>query len=81
MTQMSSYCSSHQESFEEAFLPTLQTLFNAPMSSPLAEISDSNVAQFLVHLTDFRNLKQDAQQQNMQVNSMLWALWWDFDKE
>ncbi|XP_071828621.1 condensin complex subunit 3-like [Apostichopus japonicus] len=61
---------SHQESFEEAFLPTLQTLFNAPMSSPLAEISDSNVAQFLVHLTDFRNLKQDAQQQNMQETSV-----------
>uniref|UniRef100_H0WSD6 Nuclear condensin complex subunit 3 C-terminal domain-containing protein n=1 Tax=Otolemur garnettii TaxID=30611 RepID=H0WSD6_OTOGA len=41
----------NQERFEEAFLPTLQTLANAPASSPLAEIDITNVAELLVDLT------------------------------
>ncbi|KAM6220512.1 condensin complex subunit 3 [Rhynchocyon petersi] len=41
----------NQECFEEAFLPTLQTLANAPASSPLAEIDMINVADLLVDLT------------------------------
>ncbi|XP_064142120.1 condensin complex subunit 3 isoform X5 [Loxodonta africana] len=41
----------NQECFEEAFLPTLQTLANAPASSPLAEIDIMNVAELLVDLT------------------------------
>ncbi|XP_006872557.1 PREDICTED: condensin complex subunit 3 [Chrysochloris asiatica] len=41
----------NQECFEEAFLPTLQTLANAPASSPLAEIDIINVAELLVDLT------------------------------
>ncbi|XP_066891423.1 LOW QUALITY PROTEIN: condensin complex subunit 3-like [Kogia breviceps] len=41
----------HQECFEEAFLPTLQTLANAPASSPLAEIDITNVAELPVDLT------------------------------
>uniref|UniRef100_A0A2K5UAT0 Non-SMC condensin I complex subunit G n=1 Tax=Macaca fascicularis TaxID=9541 RepID=A0A2K5UAT0_MACFA len=41
----------NQECFEEAFLPTLQTLANAPASSPLAEIDITNVAELLVDLT------------------------------
>lgn len=41
----------NQECFEEAFLPTLQTLANAPGSSPLAEIDITNVAELLVDLT------------------------------
>ncbi|XP_007517940.1 condensin complex subunit 3 [Erinaceus europaeus] len=41
----------NQECFEEAFLPTLQTLASAPASSPLAEIDISNVAELLVDLT------------------------------
>ncbi|XP_071476753.1 condensin complex subunit 3-like [Diadema antillarum] len=42
----------HQECWEEAFLPTLRTLFNAPTTSPLAEVNPSNVAEFMVHLTN-----------------------------
>ncbi|KAL4843378.1 hypothetical protein H8958_011390 [Nasalis larvatus] len=41
----------NQECFEEAFLPTLQTLANAPASSPLAEIDITNVAELLIDLT------------------------------
>ncbi|KFV11484.1 Condensin complex subunit 3, partial [Pterocles gutturalis] len=42
---------SNQECFEEAYLPTLQTLLNAPATSPLAEIDISNVSELLVDLT------------------------------
>ncbi|XP_077333854.1 condensin complex subunit 3 [Lithobates pipiens] len=48
---------SNQECFEEAFLPTLQTLFNAPASSPLADVDASNVAELLVDLTRPSGLK------------------------
>ncbi|KAK2115541.1 hypothetical protein P7K49_006167 [Saguinus oedipus] len=41
----------NQDCFEEAFLPTLQTLANAPASSPLAEVDITNVAELLVDLT------------------------------
>ncbi|XP_047423418.1 condensin complex subunit 3 isoform X2 [Sciurus carolinensis] len=41
----------NQECFEEAFLPTLQTLASAPASSPLAEVDITNVAELLVDLT------------------------------
>ncbi|KAL1790347.1 condensin complex subunit 3 [Sigmodon hispidus] len=41
----------NQECFEEAFIPTLQTLANAPASSPLAEVDVTNVAELLVDLT------------------------------
>ncbi|KAM9330367.1 condensin complex subunit 3 [Gastrophryne carolinensis] len=47
----------NQECFEEAFLPTLQTLFNAPASSPLADVDVSNVADLLVDLTRPSGLK------------------------
>ena len=41
---------------EEAFLPTLRTLFNAPPSSPLAEVNVNNVANLMVQLTNARHL-------------------------
>uniref|UniRef100_A0A8C2QHG1 Non-SMC condensin I complex, subunit G n=1 Tax=Cricetulus griseus TaxID=10029 RepID=A0A8C2QHG1_CRIGR len=41
----------NQECFEEAFIPTLQTLASAPASSPLAEVDVTNVAELLVELT------------------------------
>ncbi|XP_027645480.1 condensin complex subunit 3 [Falco rusticolus] len=41
----------NQECFEEAYLPTLQTLLNAPATSPLAEIDISNVSELFVDLT------------------------------
>ncbi|XP_054994249.1 condensin complex subunit 3 isoform X2 [Sorex araneus] len=51
----------NQECFEEAFLPTLQTLANAPASSPLAEIDITNVAELLVDLTRPSGLNPQAQ--------------------
>ncbi|KAL2780029.1 condensin complex subunit 3 [Daubentonia madagascariensis] len=50
----------NQECFEEAFLPTLQTLANAPASSPLAEIDITNVAELLVDLTRPSTLNPQA---------------------
>ncbi|NXH15019.1 CND3 protein, partial [Bucco capensis] len=51
---------SNQECFEEAYLPTLQTLFNAPATSPLAEIDISNVSELLVDLTRPSGLKPQS---------------------
>ncbi|XP_033871487.3 condensin complex subunit 3-like [Acipenser ruthenus] len=42
---------SNQECFEESFLPTMHTLFNAPGSSPLAEVDIANVAELFMDLT------------------------------
>ncbi|XP_020025767.2 condensin complex subunit 3 [Castor canadensis] len=50
----------NQECFEEAFLPTLQTLANAPASSPLAEVDIMNVAELLVDLTRPSGLNPQA---------------------
>ncbi|XP_004579248.3 condensin complex subunit 3 [Ochotona princeps] len=50
----------NQECFEEAFLPTLQTLTNAPASSPLAEVDVANVAELLVDLTRPSGLNPQA---------------------
>uniref|UniRef100_H0ZH80 Non-SMC condensin I complex subunit G n=1 Tax=Taeniopygia guttata TaxID=59729 RepID=H0ZH80_TAEGU len=48
---------SNQECFEEAYFLTLQTLLNAPATSPLAEIDISNVSELLVDLTRPSGLK------------------------
>ncbi|NWT83785.1 CND3 protein, partial [Lanius ludovicianus] len=48
---------SNQECLEEAYLPTLQTLLNAPASTPLAEVDISNVSELLVDLTRPSELK------------------------
>nr|XP_054109439.1 condensin complex subunit 3 isoform X2 [Callithrix jacchus] len=50
----------NQDCFEEAFLPTLQTLANAPASSPLAEVDITNVAELLVDLTRPSRLNPQA---------------------
>ena len=49
----------HQDSIEEAFYPTLRTLFEAPVTSPLAEINVEDVGVFMVQLTreDFLQVK------------------------
>ncbi|GCB63598.1 hypothetical protein scyTo_0004454 [Scyliorhinus torazame] len=53
---------------EEAFLPTLQTLFYAPASSPLAEVNALNVAEFFVDLTRASEVNhQNKQIQDYQV--------------
>uniref|UniRef100_A0A8C9MEE5 Non-SMC condensin I complex subunit G n=1 Tax=Serinus canaria TaxID=9135 RepID=A0A8C9MEE5_SERCA len=51
---------SNQECFEEAYLPTLQTLLNAPATSPLAEVDVSNVSELLVDLTRPSGLKYQS---------------------
>ncbi|NXJ64097.1 CND3 protein, partial [Rostratula benghalensis] len=51
---------SNQECFEEAYIPTLQTLLNAPATSPLAEIDVSNVSELLVDLTRPSGLKPQS---------------------
>ena len=48
------YCSMsrpHQDAMEAAFLPTIKVLFDAPATSPLAEIDTEDVGMFFVHLT------------------------------
>ena len=44
---------------EEAFLPTLKTLLNAPATSPLAEVDVNNVAELLVQLTNTKLITQN----------------------
>ncbi|KAM6429333.1 condensin complex subunit 3 [Rhynochetos jubatus] len=51
---------SNQECLEEAYLPTLRTLLNAPATSPLAEIDISNVSELLVDLTRPSGLKHQS---------------------
>ncbi|RLW09101.1 hypothetical protein DV515_00002905 [Chloebia gouldiae] len=51
---------SNQECFEEAYLPTLQTLSNAPATSPLAAVDISNVSELLVDLTRPSGLKHQS---------------------
>ncbi|KAM9661035.1 condensin complex subunit 3 isoform 3-T3 [Morphnus guianensis] len=51
---------SNQECFEEAYFPTLQTLLNAPATSPLSEIDISNVSELLVDLTRPSGLKPQS---------------------
>ena len=48
------YCSMskfHQKAMEDAFVPTMKILFDAPATSPLAEIDEEDVGMFFVHLT------------------------------
>ncbi|XP_067656291.1 condensin complex subunit 3-like isoform X2 [Haliotis asinina] len=49
-------CRANQELFEEAFMPTLKTLLNAPTSSPLNEVNVGNVGDFLVQLVNTKLL-------------------------
>ncbi|XP_054855999.1 condensin complex subunit 3 isoform X2 [Eublepharis macularius] len=50
----------NQECFEEAYLPTLRLLFNAPVSSPLSEVDASNVSELFVDLTRPSGLNQSS---------------------
>ena len=42
----------HQSAFQQAFVPTMKVLFDAPVTSPLAEIDTADVGMFLVFLSD-----------------------------
>ncbi|XP_067893907.1 condensin complex subunit 3 [Heterodontus francisci] len=58
----------NQECFQEAFLPTLKTLFYAPASSPLAEVNALNVAELFVDLTQASAVNsQNNKMQDYQV--------------
>ncbi|XP_036776938.1 condensin complex subunit 3 [Manis pentadactyla] len=57
----------NQECFEEAFVPTLQTLASAPASSPLAEVEVANVAELLVDLTRPSGLNPQAKHSEYQA--------------
>ena len=48
------YCSmtkQNQTAMEDSFVPTMKILFDAPVTSPLAEIDIEDVGMFFVHLT------------------------------
>ena len=48
------YCSMskfNQRAMEDSFVPTMKILFDAPVTSPLAEIDIEDVGMFFVHLT------------------------------
>uniref|UniRef100_H0Y093 Nuclear condensin complex subunit 3 C-terminal domain-containing protein n=1 Tax=Otolemur garnettii TaxID=30611 RepID=H0Y093_OTOGA len=61
----------HRECFEEAFLPNTQTLVNAPVSFPLAEIYITNVAELLVDLTLNSQAKKSQDYQGLTVHDNL----------
>ncbi|KAF6026933.1 NCAPG [Bugula neritina] len=52
----------NQVQVEEAFIPTLQVIFDAPATSPLSDIDESNVVELLVQLTDPTQVKKVADQ-------------------
>ena len=53
------WCRSTQEVVADAVIPTLRILFNAPASSPLAEVNVNNVVELLVQLTNHRHIVQN----------------------
>lgn len=61
----------NQECVEESFLPTMRTLFNAPVTSPLSEVDASNVAELFVELTRPCALVQPAGVQAVSVHDSL----------
>ncbi|XP_016430566.1 condensin complex subunit 3 [Sinocyclocheilus rhinocerous] len=61
----------NQECVEESFLPTLRTLFNAPVTSPLSEVDASNVAELFVELTRPSALVKPAAVQAVSVHDSL----------
>eukprot|EP00794_Sanderia_malayensis_P004235 gene4235-4798_t len=60
----------NQQLIEEAFLPILDTLFNAPDTSPLTEVRPLNVVELLVQLTSSRNLHKNAAITGREIDTM-----------
>ena len=56
---------------EEAFMLTLNTLFNAPATSPLASVDVNNVAELLVQLTDASHIIKQQVVTSSQVSTRL----------
>uniref|UniRef100_A0A673GVW2 Condensin complex subunit 3-like n=1 Tax=Sinocyclocheilus rhinocerous TaxID=307959 RepID=A0A673GVW2_9TELE len=65
------FLQTNQECVEESFLPTLRTLFNAPVTSPLSEVDASNVAELFVELTRPSALVKPAAVQAVSVHDSL----------
>ena len=57
----------NQELIAEAVLPTLRALFDAPSTSPLAEVKVVNVADLLIELTDVRHPMAANQTSNASI--------------
>jgi len=57
----------NQELIAEAMLPTLRALFDAPSTSPLAEVKVANVADLLIELTDVQHPMASKQMSNASV--------------
>lgn len=53
---------SYQESLCEAFMPTVQTLINAPSRSPLASVDIENVMNFLISITSPTILSEETEE-------------------
>ena len=58
-----SFSRANQDSIEEAFMPTLKTLFDAPATSPLTEVDVDDVGAFFLQLT-----RADILQQTNKMN-------------
>ncbi|TRY60766.1 hypothetical protein DNTS_029618 [Danionella cerebrum] len=61
----------NQECVEQSFLPTMRTLFNAPVTSPLSEVDTSNVAELFVELTRASVLVQPSPAEEASVHESL----------
>ncbi|CAH1784611.1 unnamed protein product, partial [Owenia fusiformis] len=61
---------SNQELVAECFTPTLRTLFNAPATSPLAEVNVNNVSELLVQLTSAKHLMNNNNSALLQETSL-----------
>lgn len=51
LTLYASQCPRSQETLEQAFMPTLRTLMQAPVTSPLTQIDKESVSRLLLNLT------------------------------
>ncbi len=58
----------NQDTIEDAFLPTLKTLFDAPVTSPLNEVDIEDVGQFMIQLTSQGFLQQANHENNENDN-------------
>ena len=56
----------HQVAIQDAFIPTMRILFDAPVTSPLAEIDTEDVGMFFVHLTR-EDLLQEWNSQTIKI--------------
>lgn len=54
------YSRTNQEALEEAFIPTLRTIFHSPINHPLSNVDAEHVAMFMVHLTSWDYLSKGA---------------------